>query len=390
MISRPLLGLCLATAFAAPLTAAPLFQEPFPRAWHYHDSEAKWQRHLKLLGKPMPPLELSDWHGGRVDLAATRGKILVVDFWATWCGPCLRSVPHNNEMVKRYGDKIAFIGVCGSSKGQEKMVATAERVGIHYPIARDKEGRSAQAWNVMWWPTYGVVDGYGNLRALGLRPDRVDDVIDALIAEGPVPPGPAIPRDWLEGNPAHRAELAPLVAKPAPPLVVSNPLNGAKTDLADLRGKVVLLDFWATWCGPCLRSIPENNALLERYGKEGLVILGVCHPRGGETMAETVKKYGIRYPVVLDTAGKTGAAYKVDGYPDYYLVDREGNLSVADCKNASVEDAIGRLLQQKRPESKKEPEKKAAKPPAQKSKDKKGEGKKGDPAGDGGGDPPGK
>ena len=74
------------------------------------------------------------------------------------------------------------------------------------------------------------------------------------------------------------------------------------------------------------------------------MIIGVCHDRGHERMAKVVADRGIRYPVCHDVGNVNKTNYMVDGYPDYYLIDREGRLRVADCANRRIEDAVRRLV----------------------------------------------
>ena len=149
----------------------------------------------------------------------------------------------------------------------------------------------------------------------------------------------------LEAN-KQRAELDAMHGKPAPALAVKEWINSKPLTLADLKGKIVVLDFWATWCGPCLAAVPHTNELMKKYAGKGVVFIGVCAQSGGEKMAETVKSKGIEYPVALDAESLTGKAYMNDSYPDYYIIDRKGNLRWADLVNGDLEKGIEALLKE--------------------------------------------
>ena len=134
--------------------------------------------------------------------------------------------------------------------------------------------------------------------------------------------------------------------KPAPKLGLKGWINSKPLSLEDLKGKIVVLDFWATWCGPCIRAVPHTNEMMEKYADEDVVFIGVCAKSGSEKMAATVKEHGIKYPVAVDAGAN--AAYRANSFPDYYLIDRAGVLRWADIANADVEKAIGILLKEKK------------------------------------------
>lgn len=113
--------------------------------------------------------------------------------------------------------------------------------------------------------------------------------------------------------------------KPAPAWTLKD-MDGKEVKLADFKGKVVILDFWATWCGPCVKEIPDFIALQKEYGKAGLMVVGVA--AGDEEVAVVRKfaqKQGINYQLVLGN-DDVAKLYNVEALPTTYIINREGRI----------------------------------------------------------------
>lgn len=96
--------------------------------------------------------------------------------------------------------------------------------------------------------------------------------------------------------------------------------------LADLRGKPVVINFWASWCGPCKDEAPVLQETYERYRDRGLVVLGVDVKDFRQDARRFMRRYGITYPVVYDGKGSTIGRWGLRGYPETFFVDRSGKL----------------------------------------------------------------
>ncbi len=157
----------------------------FPNEWFYYNNDQRLDNQRVLVGQPMPPLDLKEWKNQGFDEKKARGKILLVDFWATWCGPCIASIPHNNEVAAKYAKQdVLVLGVC-TSRGQEKFAEVVKERGIAYACTTDPGEAAAKRWRVGFYPTYAVVDRKGIVRAIGLNPNGAEKVIERLIEADP-------------------------------------------------------------------------------------------------------------------------------------------------------------------------------------------------------------
>jgi len=144
---------------------------------------------------------------------------------------------------------------------------------------------------------------------------------------------------------ARRAE-SPLIGKPAPSFTLQD-LNGKQVSLSDFKGKVVLLDFWATWCGPCVRTIPHLDALHKKYKDQGLVVIGINNERNHAKVKEFAKAR-ISYIILLD-ADKQFRQYGARSIPTAFYIDKDGMIRYRDVgfrqgKEKEMEQKVKELL----------------------------------------------
>ena len=102
-------------------------------------------------------------------------------------------------------------------------------------------------------------------------------------------------------------------------------LNGKPWTLRGFKGKVVLLNFWATWCPPCRKEMPDLESLYKRFGPQGFVILGVSD-EDAPVVQKFIAQQGITYPVLLDPGRKVNTLFQIEGIPKTFVYDREGKI----------------------------------------------------------------
>jgi peroxiredoxin len=128
----------------------------------------------------------------------------------------------------------------------------------------------------------------------------------------------------VEGRPQDERSFA------APDFAVPS-LAGPTVRLSDHHDKVILLNFWATWCPPCRAEMPSMEKLYQAYRDRGLVILAISSDRAGKSVVEPyVQERGLTFPILLDPEGEVFAQYGVRGLPTSYLLDRRGRVFSTD------------------------------------------------------------
>ena len=103
-------------------------------------------------------------------------------------------------------------------------------------------------------------------------------------------------------------------------------ISGKNIKLSELRGNVVMINFWASWCGPCLQEMPALEQLHQRYKDLGFTLLGVNVEHDIKEAKDYLKKVDISFPILFDVTNQVSNEYEISGMPTTYLVDRDGNL----------------------------------------------------------------
>lgn len=146
-----------------------------------------------------------------------------------------------------------------------------------------------------------------------------------------------------------RTPAPPAFPYPAPDFLLPD-TRGQAVRLSQLKGKVVFLNVWATWCGPCRKEMPTMQALADTLRGEDFVLLAASQDVDGAAVVRPyLEEGGYRFPVLLDVRGEVGKKYGVTGYPETFVIDRQGrvvyhHIGYGDWSQPRVEAALRRLI----------------------------------------------
>ena len=308
---------CLAYLVAAPAVAQDVDESSWREASRPELRDA-WDQ---LHGKAPPTLEnLTTWMNTDArSWKDLQGKVVIVDFWATWCGPCIAQIPKLKELHAKYGEKgLVILGV-HSASGWEKMENFVKDKELPWAMAADEKRDLGEAFSVQYIPSYFVIDKSGNVRVAGAKRDKLEEIVQALLKEDgkPVDPKTLIGK---YPKPAEKRLFAShdLRGKEAPKLEVDQWL----TDQPNTKGKVVLVEFFATWCVPCQASLAKLHEYQEQF-KDDLVIIAIS-----DEPAEKIKEFlgttQLNFAVASDPKGRMKDALGVQAIPHAMIISTDG------------------------------------------------------------------
>lgn len=204
------------------------------------------------VGSKAPPLAVARWLKGERVAKFEPGKVYVVEFWASWCPPCRQTVPHLTELQKKYPE-VVVIGVNAMERSATAGAQFVREMGeqMDYRVAVDMNRRMTRMWMEAAGqdgiPCAFVVDKEGAIAWIG-HPLNLDKVLASLQAEGQGATNDGMLR----------------VGSMAPALETGKWIKGEPVEGFE-EGKVYVVEFWASWCGPCRQSVPHLTKLQKKY-----------------------------------------------------------------------------------------------------------------------------
>ncbi len=290
-------------------------------------------------GDKAPEIEAENWYNSddTVTLKSLRGKVAVVEFWATWCPPCRTSIPHLNKLHDQYKDRdVVIIGL--SRENRSKVEGFVEKMDMRY-IVGDGSG-TIDLYGVEGIPTAFVLDTNGTVLWRGHPMNKLEDAIDQALAKAPKK------KQGSSSKSSDRSEEA----KQAPEISAQAWYNSdGPVSLASLRGQIAVVEFWATWCPPCRDSIPHLNEVHDLYRDKGVTIIGLSD-EDPDKVSDFVDKMDMRY--IVGAGSNSGGEYGVRGIPHAFVLDTSGAITWNGHPMSGLEEAIDAAIKATPPEVK--------------------------------------
>jgi peroxiredoxin len=276
-----------------------------------------------------------DATGTTFSLSDFRGKLVVLNFWTTWCGYCQEELPFIQEVYDDWSyDDLVLLAI---DKGEDlaTVVTFIQDEGYSLPIVMDEEQKVVAQYGVTAIPTTFFIDEEGIIqyKQIGYfhTTEDIEEVLNQILTTGTYVAEPAEPEE-PEPDSAGLGFIVSCPQNPGEGLDVGDAAldfhyqdaQGLSVSLSDFRGQPVIVCFWATWCGYCNMQLPYLQQLYEDWQDTALVMITISKGEEPATVATFMQDEGLTFPVLTDSAQKAVGQYGVSGVPTTFFIDEEG------------------------------------------------------------------
>lgn len=325
---------------------------------------------LRMVGQKADDFTIKTLDGKEFTLSEVIGgdndTYVVLDFWATWCGPCIRAMPEYLSAIERINSKrVRFVGVNQDIGGVEEVQTFIKRRVDALKAMEDAKEDTADVPD--WRKLFVVLDPDGDVakklevsaipHTVIVGPDGTIEWVHTGFAPGDGEKLEANLVAMLDGTWERPKQPAKTISGTDSRLVGTTPkdfkldmLGGKPFTLSKAKGKVVILDFWATWCGPCVRALPEYEKIMTELDGSKVQFIAVNQEEKEGLIKAFVDRKKMKLPVGVDPDGKVGKIFNCENLPQTVIIGPDGKIAwlhvgyktgVAEAMKAKVLELLG-------------------------------------------------
>ena len=254
-------------------------------------------------------------------LSEQKGKVVVLDFWATWCGPCIASMPKLiSDIESLSADDVVLVAV-NQGETAEKVSQFIQARNWNLNSVLDRDSKIGEQYQVTGIPKSVVITPDGIISAVNTGPahDIKADIERARKGELASPP------------------VVVQVGAEAPEIESLFTSNQRQFRLSDLRGKVVVLDFWATWSDECTARMPKIMNQIKAFDSEDIVLIGVNQGENAPTINAFIEAQKWSLRSIQDPQMSIGQSYRVDSLPRTIVIDQAGKIVSINSQKSDID-----------------------------------------------------